>query len=171
VEEASSLRMEQPEDHSTLDVLTEWILVEVPVDLDHELRLVLAQIDLKVRCELQAWLSSVNFLGCDVLDSGLEVVWDAAVVDLEESLGRMEVHVILFDVLQDDLVIVVDLVSLLLVFESSKCLEVHSLRAMARQLNLVAGVVLVRTDLRSFNERTRVDMHQLDEVSVLNKLS
>jgi hypothetical protein len=62
-------------------------------------------------------------------------------------------------------------VSLLFVFESSECLKEHGLVTNRCQLNFVARVVLICTLLRRLHEAVRIDMQQLNLISVFHKLS
>jgi len=61
-----------------------------------------------------------------------------------------------------------DLVTFLFVLESTKRLEVDSLGPIPAEFNLVARVIFIRALLSGMHIGVRVDMQQLDLISILD---
>jgi len=76
-----------------------------------------------------------------------------------------------FKVLQDDLVVVMNFVTFLLVFETSKGFEEHRFRIFKGKLDLITRIIFIGHLLRRLQVAARVHVEELDLISVLNEFA
>ena len=138
--------MQKSYNHVSSQELIFNVLGEVPEDLDLKFGLHIAQVYFKVRHNHIWWLASINYLRRDMGLSCYEVL-NILLFDPQKLLGHMQEH-FCFLMHQEDLVVVVYLVSFFFVFESTQRCKVDHWAAISCEINLVARVVLIGGLLR-----------------------
>ena len=100
---------------------------------------------------------------------GFQIFWNGSLNSFssESLFGDVQVHSAL-DVFEHDLVIIVNLISLLLVLETSDGLEEDCLVSVLGELNLVRRVVLIRALLVRLDVAVGIDVQKLYFIAILN---
>ena len=172
MEIATSLRVKHAHNTTTLNELVVQIFVKVPVYQNLKLCFYSRNIHFTLRNVMVWWVSPVNLFRCDIFYARLYHFRYRAfeTFNSEQFLGYMQEWSD-SDILQDNLVIIMDSISFLLVFESTKSLEMASFGTMCWKFNFVAGVVFISANLHTFQEAVRVYMENLDIVTIVNKFT
>jgi hypothetical protein len=137
-----------------------------------ELGLYIAQVHLEVGSIVVRSFAPVELLWSDLLNFLLELRWvfTFKAFNAEKSLGDVQ-KAVSENVFEQHLVIVMDSISFFLVFEASKHLEIDLVSPECGKIYLVAGVVFICAGLHSPHKLLRLDMHQLDDLSILDELT
>ena len=168
----TSLTMKQPYEGAAHYKLIICVFIIIPVNLYLKLSLGPTQINFTLWNIMIRWISSINWLGSDFVDSFLQMLWIGTLkaFNFQKTFGDVEVHGLLFAALEDYLVIVMNSISFLLVLEPTKSFKMCALWPIFSQVDFIAGVVFICAYLGSLQEALARNMKKLDYLTIVNNL-